>query len=68
MGKTGVCWTKPSDCVATHLRCSKGGFYGQLSLRRPEAVELHMQNSAVGLPVDSNDFVNTAGVIVTPPA
>jgi len=35
---------------------------------RPEAVELHMQNSAMGLPFVSKESVNTAEVVVNPPA
>ncbi len=38
------------------------------SLMRPEAVELHMQNSAMGLPFVSKESVNTAEVVVNPPA
>ncbi len=40
-----------------HLKCSKGSFYGEHFLMRPEAFELHMQNRAMGLPFVSNGFV-----------
>ena len=54
-----------------HLRCSKGSFYGEHPLMRPEAVELHMQNSKVGLPFKGRESMKTAGVGrggVAPPA
>ena len=45
-----------------HLRCSKGSFYGEHPLMRPKAVELHMQNSKVGLPFKGRESMKTAGV------
>ncbi len=55
-----------------HLRCSKGSFYGEHPLMRPEAVELHMQNSKVGLPCKGRESMKTAGVggggSIAPPA
>lgn len=47
-----------------HLRGSKGSFYGERSLTRREAIELHMQNSAAGLPFESDKSVKSAGEIV----